>query len=862
MSSDNNINNNSGNQTPRFNKLDNLKNNIAAKAATAAGGPMAGKAVETLNKIRNNPNNNGYANNKRNRLGQAGNTSNDNSSGLDENSSNGTTNTSNKSSNSPINKLGSMLGGNSNKINENDSTVTKAVKTAKKIRRAMPIIAALAPFIISFLGLIIVVVIVMSQFAAIENFVAQIQVGVEKMLNFATGEGWTTNENVFFKKLETENKKYKLLSSNGESLDIPLVAATIHYDRLVDINAYEKNNIENEQYNDEQQDTAIVKKEQTASFYGVAGDMLGKVDTIKPGERKLLGHLVKTEITYTEFSANDIKGAGEAWLNYFNQAGVSISKDVCVPGNIICYYQQYLEYVKNTRNYAKQYDDILAYTKFEDLNVFYEAKEFIDAFNKSEDEKDKTSGLFVPKVTRTMDYETYKDYLRNVYIPYHYFYGAKKEDINPLDIENIIDEIFAQKDYYNYLFHNENKENSSLAGGVCNYTVNGVTASDIKVELLSCDSTKDHQTVYETVDFDKYIMGVVYAEIDFDEKYSEAMKAQAVAARSFALTRANEMCPSNSSNCFVGFNPSTKTIRIRTCEADQVYCDYEKGCTHTSVNGFLETKSGTNSGGKLYKSALSQEKIEKYSAILSEVNGKVATNTNGNIKYTSYTDNEQKIWKELNSQGKDYNEMLVKTYGNVSIKSDCSTGGAKAGPWADWKQGGSPWSGIRIGSVTVGTHGCLLTSLAIQMARTETVGADFNPGVFVNRIKQFNGIGRGGGFDRPSSLIAAYPQVSTIKLIKGQKVNNLNDIAKALKNYINNGYYVVLRVKYDYVDGKERMHWVAVVDVDNNNNIIIVDPAYTGQKGTHILNEKYCNSHDYYNVCWHKTINFYYFKVK
>ena len=46
------------------------------------------------------------------------------------------------------------------------------------------------------------------------------------------------------------------------------------------------------------------------------------------------------------------------------------------------------------------------------------------------------------------------------------------------------------------------------------------------------------------------------------------------------------------SNCFVGFNPSTKTIRIRTCEADQVYCDYEKGCTHTSVNGFLETKSG------------------------------------------------------------------------------------------------------------------------------------------------------------------------------------------------------------------------------------------------------------------------------
>ena len=71
MTSDNNINNNSGNQTPRFNKLDTLKNNIASKAATAAGGPMASKAVETLNKIRNNPNNNGYTSNKNNRIGQA-----------------------------------------------------------------------------------------------------------------------------------------------------------------------------------------------------------------------------------------------------------------------------------------------------------------------------------------------------------------------------------------------------------------------------------------------------------------------------------------------------------------------------------------------------------------------------------------------------------------------------------------------------------------------------------------------------------------------------------------------------------------------------------------------------------------------
>lgn len=883
MADDNNnnsVNNeNMGNQAPHFNKLDNLKNNIASKAATAAGGPMAGKTIDTLNKIRNNPNNNGYVNNKNNRINQVNNNSESNNSSkqntnryssLDKNnysnkdSLNGSS--SNKQSNNPLGGLKNMLGGkNSDKINENDSTATKAVKTVKKVKKALPLIAALAPILMTIIGLIIIVVIIMSQFAAIENFVAEIQVGIEKILNFATGEGWTTNENAFFKRLQEENIKYKSLSSNGESLDLPLIAATIHYDRLVDINTYEKTDAGNETY-DSSENNVIVKSDQTASFYGVAGDMLGHVDTIKPGERKLLGHLVKTEITYTEFSADKVKEAGEAWLNYFSQVGVSISNDVCVPGNVICYYQQYLEYVKNTRNYAEQYDNLFAYTEFEILNKLYEAKEFIDSFDKSEDEKDKTSGLFVPKVTRTMDYETYKDYLRNVYIPFHYFNGVKKSDINPLDIENIIDEIFAQKDYYNYLFHSNDNNNTYLAGGgVCSYTVNGVTASDsdIKVELLSCDSTKEHQTVYETIDFNKYIMGVVYAEIDFDEKYSEAMKAQAVAARSYALTI--NVC--TSSNCWLGYNLNTKTIRIRTCEADQVYCDYEKGCTkrYVHVNGFnsrdlLETKSGTNnSGNEVYKYPLSQDKIEKYSSILSDVNGKVVTTTNGSVKNTEYKAGTQTTWKTLNSQGKDYNEMLVKTYGNISVKSECSvSGGAVDGEWANWKQADSRWGGIRIGTnsrgqpVTVSGSGCLLTSLAIQLARSGTVDSNFNPGVFVNKLKQVNGIGSGGGFEGILYLRKAYPQVSSVSGRKDYTGSSTSEIASKIKNDINNGYYIILKVKYS----NPTDHWVAVTRVDENNNIYIIDPA-GNQKGELLLNSK-LNAK--YNMFSRKTLTAYYLK--
>lgn len=842
----NNVNNNSGNQTPHF---DNLKAKLASKAATAAGGPAAGKAVDTLNKIRNNPNNNGYANNKRNRLEQAGSTS-EKSSELDENNSN---NTNQNNSNNPINKLGSMLGGNnSNKINENDSTATKAVKTVKKIKMIAPIIAALSPFIMSFLGLIIVVVIVISQFAAIENFVAEIKVGVEKMLNFTSGDGWVTNETAFFTRLKDENAKYQELSNNGENLDLALIAATIHYDRLVDPSVYEQNNIGNETYDEKTQNTAIVEKNQTASFYGVANSMLGKVDTILPGERRLLGHLVKTKITYTNFEKPE--DAAKAWGNYFKQAGVSITEEICPnPLDLSCYVKKSSEFIGQMDSYARKYDAILAYLDFDILNKYYEAKEFMNGLSSGDaNEEQKESGNWVPVVTREMDYESYKNYLRNVYIPFNYFYGAKKEDVDPLEVEKIVEEIFAQKDYYNYLFHpkvEDEIEGDYNSNAVCSYNIGSKNVSNVKVELLSCDGKK----TLEVMDLEKYVMGVVYAEVDFDSSRPEQMKAQAIAARSYALNRK--------------YNSNNNTIKIRSCTINQVYCDVEKGCIkkdylHTNGKTYTETEIGIPSGVKAWKQPLGDEKIQKYKDILSAVTGKVVVYKNGKVMDTTYTNNTQEKWKEMEKQGKDYNEILVSHYsssGNpVSIKSDCSAGGAKAGPWADWKQGGSSWSGIHLGksSRTIGSAGCLVTSISIQIARSGTKinSSSFDPGVFVRDLNNNSGFTTDGNF-RGTSYQKIVPNIVTDYY--KEPSGNIASKAKTIKGMINDGCYVVLRVKLSAPKGQPRwpnegQHWVAVVDVDENNNIYIVDPG-GGPKGIHILNSK---NHPKYNILLDYTTAF------
>ena len=77
-----------------------------------------------------------------------------------------------------------------------------------------------------------------------------------------------------------------------------------------------------------------------------------------------------------------------------------------------------------------------------------------------------------------------------------------------------------------------------------------------------------------------------------------------------------------------------------------------------------------------------------------------------------------------------------------------SADGTQYGDWANWKQGQGPWADQYIGNKTIGQVGCLVTSIAIQIQRSGVatiLGDDFNPGTFVQAIKDY-----GPGFSNNS----------------------------------------------------------------------------------------------------------------
>ncbi len=196
-----------------------------------------------------------------------------------------------------------------------------------------------------------------------------------------------------------------------------------------------------------------------------------------------------------------------------------------------------------------------------------------------------------------------------------------------------------------------------LEGIVSTGTVN---LEGLQVELVNCHAKDSDYTVLENVDFDKYVLGVALAEIG-PSSPDEAIKAQIIAARGFALMRNNGMCPSNPDDCFYGYNPSTKKIRMRACENDQVYWDYTKDI-YRDGSGSVATYSPEATGGTLWKSALSAERQAEVEALAKEVEGKVLVDSDNKVISTNYVNTVSEQFISLANQGKNYSQILLEVY--------------------------------------------------------------------------------------------------------------------------------------------------------------------------------------------------------
>ena len=198
--------------------------------------------------------------------------------------------------------------------------------------------------------------------------------------------------------------------------------------------------------------------------------------------------------------------------------------------------------------------------------------------------------------------------------------------------------------------------------GVCNYILNGEEISNLKVRLLECGGNTPIPGE-ELVDFDKYVLGVAYAENEGGP--AEGIKAEAISAKSYALRRPDKM------GYVVGLKITEengqKILNIRNCTSDQVYCDPDKGCWSDSRTAGRTVHSGYDSSKAWKKPPLAQESYIRQA--VDEIKDKVLITDSNNIYYATYTSIEQDRWNAQARQGKTYQEMLAETYPAAKVST-------------------------------------------------------------------------------------------------------------------------------------------------------------------------------------------------
>lgn len=459
------------------------------------------------------------------------------------------------------------------------------------------------------------------------------------------------------------------------------------------------------------------------------------------------------------------------------------------------------------------------------------------------------------------DEDTFKDNLLNYLIPKY----APKTTDNERD--SIVEDIFEYMENY-YSMIGKNSDTVCASIGSCIYDIKGfyipnrgnvsksMNVSNLMVRLMECggaygtgnDNTPIDQPL---VPFEDYVMGVAYAEIGTSYP-DEAIKAQMVAARSYALSR--PISVGNANGKKLAEENGQWVLQIASCVSDQVFCNVDEGCSYMGggdgQGGIV--RSGIIPGAVRTNPALAEN--HRLRVLAAEVQGEYLVNNQGNVFYTSFGHNIQEQMNSLATNSHlNYKQILMQIYGSsgaTDIKSascnngdaSCS-GSASSGPFASWKQYKGPWVDVVLGnsSETIRSAGCLVTSVAMLIAKSgvDTTIDEFNPGSFVEHLNTHNGFS-GANF-MWNSVTSAAPnfsyqgKVNVADLSRKEKLNRL-------KGLLDRGFYVVAEVK-----GSTGQHWVAI-DGLSGDSILMMDP---GSESTDMWGQ----------YSWKNTSQFAYFMV-
>lgn len=400
------------------------------------------------------------------------------------------------------------------------------------------------------------------------------------------------------------------------------------------------------------------------------------------------------------------------------------------------------------------------------------------------------------------------------------------------NIEEIMEYIRSRQDYTNYVLGYPNTvvtDSNSGSTTNCTYTVNGTNMSGIKVKLVHAKNsavpgvnTGDEIEGQELVDFEKYILGVVYAKNGSAPE--EAIKAQAIAARNYVLNRGHLMEENGQ-----------KILRITNSTYDQTYCDPDAGCDRCiGERGVVSLyKSGTTPKGSTCVSVSPLPNDSYVRKAVKSVSGVVLQDNNGNTINTPYTSTTQHAWNKMAKEGKDYIEMLRLTYGESSLSNPSCT--FASGDWDNWRQGDLQWGNKSVGSSNMASIGCFITAHAKALAASgaQLKVNNFNPGVFIDVINA-NHCLSGNNLNATCALnaVLANGYDRNTDRVGVSLTGSIGQKALTISNYLNQGYQIILRVK-----AEPNQHWVYVTGI-SGSTIYMSDPASNGKTVLPTYNDK------------------------
>ena len=360
--------------------------------------------------------------------------------------------------------------------------------------------------------------------------------------------------------------------------------------------------------------------------------------------------------------------------------------------------------------------------------------------------------------------------------------------------------------------------------------------------VIVVDKNKNVEAV---VPLEEYVAGVITHEAYVNEGM-EALKAQAVAARTYVLNKTGncQTTIENSTNAQTfSANPAERAKEAAAATAGEVLKyngSMESFKGHSMYDAFCYAdndcpdakKNGDGSYSVTYTKVPSTDK--HVITLTDKLQISRIPSGQGHSQGMS-----QLLSYEMASKGMDYKEILQYFYADGTIiESDSQNNSGVmnsgygpsmgvTGDWANWKQYKGDWEGLYIDSKTIHQVGCTLTSVAIQIARSEVqtyVDGEFNPGTFMEAHKANGGFTKCGDSGKKNCFIWNVEDVAPQFKYKGSVSSNNSTVARDALSYSQQGYYVIIYITYIGGDGEIHYHYVAL-NYSDGENVFMFDPG-------------------------------------